>query len=548
MRDLFKNNFRFRLSAILVLGQALALLVISYFHIGGDDFIAFLFAAIAPVYALIAAVTVYVGWHSSNPGEVSRQIWGWLFLGLAMWAIAEVLWLYFTIAYQQETPFPSPADLFWVVGTFPLFMAFILRFRSFKIDLNQQQMFTLTIANVVFLIFIATFILPQIFVNADPARWLETVINLFYAITDLFMFGLSLGIMMNLQRGRLSTVWGLILWSNIIRSIADTFFAYVSWNQATLPQNVYNTLNYLYNIPYLSSYLLIALGMLVYRLLIKEGLEEESSLKIRNETVFSLALIFTNSQNNIITTSNNISTSTFTETPKKLAGQALHTLLGTDAQTIDKMVAECRQKGYINNYAIEIHAAKLGHFQAWMTATRDGNSANLFTGLNILLRVKAADLYLADLNAEFKPIAQRILTDTGQAGRENIALLKEYFVAEVFGLYKLIDSFAGGPAAEYLLNNINQTSAYNQWNIEITPAGITLPENFDEKELGRAFIQLLKIVTGYAVDMTSAQAVADEIKKSERGLDAKIIHMADDFGLRGSKLSYKFIELDYKSR
>ena len=127
MRDLFKNNFRFRLAAILVLAQALALLVISFFHIGGDDFISLAYAVLSPVYALIATSTVFIGWQSSRPGEVSRRIWGWLFAGLALWTIAEALWLYYTIAYQQETPFPSPADLFWVVGTIPFFVAFILR-------------------------------------------------------------------------------------------------------------------------------------------------------------------------------------------------------------------------------------------------------------------------------------------------------------------------------------------------------------------------------------------------------------------------------------
>ena len=548
MRDLLKHNFRFRLSAILVLGQALVLLVISFFHIGGDNFVAFMFSALAPIYALIATMTVYVGWKSSYTEEVSRRIWGWMFLGLGLWTIAEGLYFYYTIAYQVETPFPSPADFLWVVGTFPLFLAFIIRYQSFKVELNQRQMLILAITNLIFLIFIAIFILPQIFGNANPSRWLETAINLFYTLTDLLMFALSLGIILNLHRGQLATVWVIILWSNIVRSIADTAFAYFTWNQATLSPIVNYTINYLYNIPYLTAYLLIALGMLVYRILVLEKLEDEAAASDWKDPTYSLALIFTNAQNNIITTSDNISGLTFGLSSPALAGQPLHTALGLDPQVVTKLVNEFRQKGYISSYPVEIRIPKLGQFEVWLTATRDANAAISFNGLNILLRVKDTDIRLESMSPEFKSISKGILADTGQASSENINLLIKYFNAQVYGLYKLVETLAGSPAAQFMIDNFNQTSAFNRWNIKMNQQEIVVLGDYGEKELGKAFILLFKNVTGYAVDMTSAQVVADEIRKTERGLDSKTIKIADELGLRGRKLSFRNIEVDYKAR
>ena len=548
MVNLIKHNRGFRYAAILVLVQFLVILALVIFRVGGDDFIANLVTVPTPLYAAIAMLAVCWGWLTSNSKEVSKRIWGWMFLGLFLWTIAEVLWVYYSLAYQEPLPFPSPADFFWVIGTFPLVIAFIIRLRSFQFHISRPQTVMLVLTNAIFIILSAIFIFPQMFVNANPARWVETAINVFYSVTDLLMFGLSLGIIFAMQRGRLSTVWSFILWSNIIRTIADLLFTYASWNRATLSANANYTITVLYNIPFLTSYLLIALGMLANQILIKEESQVRENTTHPYEIPYSLALFFTNSQNQVITTSDNISAATFAREPKDFTGLPLYALLGADAQVIARMILECRQKGYLSSYPIEIRNARQKQVHAWVTAVRDGKATTTFNGLNILLRVKTGDLEMDELKGQFQSIAQRVLLDTGRASRENILMLKSYFSAQILGLYRLVNSMAGGPAAQYLLDNFNQTAEYNHWAIKASPLDVTVPDGYDEELIGRSFRQLLKIVKGYAVDMTSAQVVADEIKKAERGLNSRTIGIANDFGLRSSTLSFRSGEVDYKTR
>ena len=548
MFNLLQENRRFRFAALLVLGQFLIMLVISLFRIGGKDFVAQMYNLFTPFAAAMAAVAVFWGWLSSDSKEASRRIWGWMCAGLVLWTIAELLFLYYAIQSNENIPFPSPADFFWVLGSFPLIFAFVIRALSLQVKLTPRQIMIMTAWNVFFIVLSAIFILPQIVVNADPARWMETAINVFYILSDLVIFGVSLWIILTMHSGRLATVWGLIMWSNIIRAIADLLFTYATWNKSVLSADTFYNIYVLYNIPYISAYFLIALGMLANQIMIHEEAQDDSYLPGQKEIAYCLALIFTNSQNNIITASNNISDLTFGKSSKELSGLPLYAALGADPLAVARMIQDCTQKGYISNYPLEVRNARLGKFEIWMTAMRDRNTTSLFNGLNFLIRVKADDVNLPALNAEFRSIAQRIQTDTGQVSRENTSLLQEYLSVEVFALYKLVNSLAGGPAAQYMLDNFNQTAEFNQWNIRINQREIVVQGDHDEKELARAFIHLLKIVTGYAVDMTSAQVVAEEVKRTERGLEAKIIHAADDFGLRGTKLSFRNIELDYKSR
>jgi hypothetical protein len=448
------------------------------------------------------------------------------------WTIAELMWTYYAIQFQEAIPSPSLSDYVWIVGYVPMLLALFIRMRSFQVNLTSRQITGLVIGNAVFIILGALIIVPNLILNSDPASWQETSINVFYTVGNLLIVWFSLGIFYIVQRGRLSIVWNFILAANIISAISDLLYFYASWNEDALSKSTFYVIYVAYNIPYLSSYLLTALGMLANHVAISATQQDTMPLTNQAETDSGLVLLFTNAENKLVGASQNFTRLTGVESVKELLGRPLHELLGVEPQMIANLMEAGGKKGYVSSYPAEICITGQKHIQAYITATSDKSATYLFNGLNIVMRVKACDLSLPELDAEFETIAQRILTDTGQTSRENIANLNEYFKAQVLGLYKMVSSLSGSSVAQTMMDGFNQTARNNRWDIEFKQQTVIVPPLYTEEQLGKAFSLLLKDIKRYAVDVVNAQVVADEMINIERSLNSRTNQVANDFGLR----------------
>ncbi|HEY3310735.1 MAG TPA: hypothetical protein VGK00_03755 [Anaerolineales bacterium] len=533
MIELLKTNRGFRIATILVAGQALVMTILAVLRVGGEQFINGIFDYSSPIFAAISTLAAYWGWSISNPKEVSRRIWGWMTTALILWTVAEALWIYYSFIYQDTTPYPSPADFFWLLGYFPLYASLILRVRSFHVGLNRQQTRMLVIVNSLFLIFSAHSILWPMLQNADPSRWLESLVNIFYALGDLGLLALSLWIIIALQNGRYSSIWLLVAGSNVIRAIADLIFTYATWHDATLTEASFYIIYVIFNIPYLTAYLLSALGMVAYYFFIEESRQAE---QVSPETVnpdFGTALIFTNSDNVTIATSDNFKGLTGEDFEKEIKGRPLHELLGVEPGVVDGMMQAGRKTGIIKDYPLEMHTpGQAEKVLARVTATADRSDGVGFNGLNIALRMESGNIPAwAELDTQSRAIARRIMKDTGQLSQDNISLLKKYFRAVVLGLFELVDRLAGQAVSHTMLEHFNSASS-GKSEIRLDQHRLLIPDNLKEEQLANAFRELLQTTNDFAVEILSAQVVAAETKKIELQLSQRIVLAARDFGLR----------------
>ena len=272
--------------------------------------------------------------------------------------------------------------------------------------------------------------------------------------------------------------------------------------------------------------------MLANQITIRAMQQDTTRLPNQTETNSGLVLLFTNSENKLVGASQNIARLFGVENIKEISGRPLHELLGVEPQVIANLMEAGGKKGYVSNYPVEIRTGERDHIQAYITATSDKSTSDLFNGLNIVMRVNAFDLSLPELDTEFETIAQRILSDTGQTSRENIANLNEYFKAQVLGLYRTINSLGGVQVAQTMMDGFNRTARNNRWNIEFKQQTVSVPPQYTEEQLGKAFSLLLKDIKEYAIDVVNAQVVADEIMNIERSLNSKTNRVANDFGLR----------------
>lgn len=93
------------------------------------EFIAFFSNAITPLEALAAfaaAAFLFKNNVGMKGGGITRP-YGLYFIAMGCWFTAESIWAVYELVLRVSTPFPSMADLFWLVGYAPLLGAILLQ-------------------------------------------------------------------------------------------------------------------------------------------------------------------------------------------------------------------------------------------------------------------------------------------------------------------------------------------------------------------------------------------------------------------------------------
>lgn len=75
-----------------------------------------------------------------------------LAIGLTLWCIAEIIWTYYEIGLGKDNPFPSLADIFWIVGYVPI-LYFIFRICKLFGNLRLSNIIVVTLASIIFISF-----------------------------------------------------------------------------------------------------------------------------------------------------------------------------------------------------------------------------------------------------------------------------------------------------------------------------------------------------------------------------------------------------------
>jgi hypothetical protein len=87
----------------------------------------------------LSTVLMVMMWRTFERGEILWFVWGLLALGMFLWTLGETIWAYYELILEEETPYPSAADVAWVIGYIPLTVGLLLRFLSLRTMPTQQQ-------------------------------------------------------------------------------------------------------------------------------------------------------------------------------------------------------------------------------------------------------------------------------------------------------------------------------------------------------------------------------------------------------------------------
>jgi hypothetical protein len=201
--------------------------------------------------AEFASVVSFVVIYRQKVDGIFGKAYASLAIGLTCWFIAETIWSYEEIGLGVKNPFPSIADIFWLIGYAPLIYYI---FKTFKLFANSK------LSNIIVVAFCATIFLGFYIHDTLSVTELNSyessivfLISISCPIGDsIFIVMVSL-VVLNSGKVQLTSIPWIFL-AMIATAVADSIFGYTS----VLGINA----DKIWNPLYVAGYLLFAAGLI----------------------------------------------------------------------------------------------------------------------------------------------------------------------------------------------------------------------------------------------------------------------------------------------
>jgi hypothetical protein len=214
----------YKASLILLVGLTLVFVFQGFY----PDLIGPFSNAVSPLIAGLAVASSVLPlkkyWHKI--GERFSIIWFFFTAGLAFWFLGEAGWAVYTFVLNVEVPYPSIADVFWLIGYIPLFIGFYLYVRIFATALTRKALIV-SLAVTIILAFSVSVAVIIPLMGTEPDL-ITMVVDVAYPLSDLSLFCVSILGLLIFFGGNLGKSWAFINGAIILNTFADVLFSYVT--------------------------------------------------------------------------------------------------------------------------------------------------------------------------------------------------------------------------------------------------------------------------------------------------------------------------------
>ena len=190
----------------------------------------------SPIIAGVAALSSFFALRRywDKIGSRISRIWLCFTLGMLLWFLGEPCWASYAMFLNVEIPFPSIADVFWLSGYLPLFIALLLYVEIFQPAITFKLFLVAgaIVASMSAIIF-SSLMIP-VLANASQQDMVTLGVSLAYPALDLFLFleailGVSVFTITKLK-GRIGVAWHFMNAAILLNVIADMAFSYTTLN------------------------------------------------------------------------------------------------------------------------------------------------------------------------------------------------------------------------------------------------------------------------------------------------------------------------------
>lgn len=505
------------------------MLVLFYFLInllviGGDTFVYQLNAFLVSPLSILTSGMALLLWRQMKAGAQSQYIWGGLLLGWICWMVAELLWAFYSLKGQD--PYPSLADLFFLLGYIPLSIGFLSRIRNLPKRPDKFQYGVMGSLSVIAGFAAFTYVLVPILQSFDPERILESVLSLFYPLADLFLLLVVLRIFFTFGSGNYGMAWRLILIGFITVTISDLFFSYADWNGLYYPDSKATMLStigvdWLYNL----SYLLWAFGMYVLRVLLGE--HEIRRINFQPPLVpNTYVLIFTDKDGRV----SGVSPNYYRLFPAKdILRKTVTELLGISKQAEDRIQTQFRTNKKLHEENLWITGTSGIAYDARISGLAIMPSPTQYDGALILLRLYAEDGEInSELSAYHLSLVANILSRVDHSEKMEIGrFCYDYYLTLILSLYNLVLQEGGTPMSQSFLDELQMVSKANGWGLTFEPQMNWSDNPNAHLELSNpAWRILLETAKKFTAQLTDTERVNACIQEAHTQLNEAVLKTA----------------------
>jgi hypothetical protein len=504
---------RYKIAAITAGILTLLYVLANLFVIGGDEFLIKLDDTFTIPLAILTAVCAGLIWNQVKASPHSRLLWGGLFIGWTLWALAEMAWAIYGYL-GLEVPYPSVADFFWLAGYPPVAYGLYTRLKEMPIHLSLPQRITLGLFTLGVLVFAGFFVLLPILQNNDPTRLFESALNLFYPLVDLFLFIIAVSLLLVYRSGDYGFGWNLINAGFLLVTVSDLLFSYASTVGLYYPDGKVNLLSSLgIGVPYNLSYLVWVLGIYALSLTLSSQQPFEKPVQPRLVPNVHVA-IFLRADDLVTNVSNNFEPVFGTA---DVQGKTLAELLQIPGQEVQTILRTIREHQKIADHSVQL--GKLAQ-AVCLSGIAILDSEGEYAGSLLSLRLLLPDDHHLDekLNDYQKSILLQVRNLSGSTEEAEIrSLLLDYHSAYLKQLYNLVFRTGGPQLSLVFLERLRETAKRNQWPLQFNPQTLLTQADYPLSLLQIALPVLLETARHFAAqltDETELQAIAAQFSEA----------------------------------
>lgn len=182
---------------------------------------------VSPVVAFAAVVSSALALRKYGP-KLNRfsLIWVCFTAGMVLWFLGELSWSIYTFFLGVEIPYPSVADVYWLVGYIPLFIALYSYDKLFAPSISRRALGTIMATIIIMSVIVSVgLIIPIIGLEEDTTTF---IVDLAYPLLDLALLSAALVGLAVFQAGALGKSWLLMILGFLANTAGDMIFSYTS--------------------------------------------------------------------------------------------------------------------------------------------------------------------------------------------------------------------------------------------------------------------------------------------------------------------------------
>ena len=212
----------------VALAIAATLVILYSFQGYYPEFIWLLSNALPPLVAGAAVISSGVSlqkyWRNSK--ERFSKVWLFFTVGLFLWFLGESVWMGYTLILNVETPYPSVADAFRLIGYLPMFLALYLYVRIFSLVLSKKLAATSLTITALMTIFVSMALINPVLGSGEDLTTM--VVDFAYPLLDILLFSVSLLGLLIFSEGTIGKSWFLINAAIFSCVIGHMLFSYTT--------------------------------------------------------------------------------------------------------------------------------------------------------------------------------------------------------------------------------------------------------------------------------------------------------------------------------